>query len=328
VTGAIAHYNLLERIGEGGLGEVYRARDTRSGRTVALKLGPALAGGAARQALLQDAQAAAALSHPNVATLFEVGDDDGRPFLAYEFVQGTPLRGSMSGTPMNTRRAFDLAIQIADALADAHAHGVVHQDLRPDNVIESGKGSAKILDFGMSAWTRGGRTRALAAASPDTLGPAAAAIVAYMSPEQALGSGADARTDVFSLAVMVYEMVTGTHPFAAGDPATTLINVTQRAAAPPTSVNPELPPLVDGVLARAMAKALEGRTDSAARFAAELRRCRTLLESRSGPPRLAPARGTYRPDVLPLEEERGGAALWWILAALGLGAGAAVWWYT
>ena len=167
MLGSVAHYNLLERIGEGVLGDVYRARDTKVGRTVALKLQrepqPA---GRRHERLVDDARAAAKISHPNIATLFDVGYHEGRLYLAYEFVQGTTLRQQMEGRPMNPRHALDLAAQVADALAHAHAHGVVHKDLSPDTIIETAKGSAKVLDFGMSAWTRGGQTRALAAAAP------------------------------------------------------------------------------------------------------------------------------------------------------------------
>jgi serine/threonine protein kinase len=329
LIGAVAHYNLLERIGDGGLGEVYRARDTKVGRTVALKLAPAgFADGQRHQRLLDDARAAAALSHPNIATLFDVGEHEGRLYFGYEFVQGVTLRQQMSGTPMNTRHALDLAVQVADAVADGHAHGVLHKDLRPDTILETGKGSAKVLDFGMSVWTKGGQTRALAAAAPGSVGPDAAAVVAYMSPEQALGSRVDARTDVFSLAVIVYEMLTGQHPFSAADAATILIHIAQRVPAAPSSLNPELPKMVDVVLSRALAKALDRRTETAAKLAADLRRCRGVLEPHEGETR-APQPGPAGPrtELLPIEEERGGSGLWWLLAALGTGMAAAIYYW-
>lgn len=324
MIGAIAHYNLLERIGDGGLGEVYRARDTKVGRTVALKLAPAgFAQGQRHDRLIDDARAAAGLSHPNIATLFDVGDHEGRLYFAYEFVQGTTLRQMMTGTPMNVRHALDLAVQVADALAEAHARGVIHKDLRPDTILETGKGSAKVLDFGMAVWTRGGQTRALAAAAPGSVGPDASMVVSYMSPEQALGGAVDARTDVFSLAVIVYEMLTGTHPFVAADAGATLINISQRTAPPPSSINPELPKMIDLVLSRALTKALDKRTESARRLAAELRRCRGIVEPRSEGHAAEPRAMERDGDLLPIEEERGGAALWWLLAALGAGVAAA-----
>lgn len=325
MLGVIAHYNLLERLGDSGLGEVYRARDTRVGRTVALKLTPAgFAEGYRHDRLLEDARKAAGLSHPNIATLFDIGEHEGRLYFAYEFVQGTTIRQLMNGTSMNIRRALDLAVQVADALAEAHSRNVIHKDLRPDTILETGKGSAKVLDFGMAVWTPGGKTRALAAAAPGSVGSDASIVVAYMSPEQALGSHVDARTDIFSLAVIVYEMLTGIHPFAAADPAETLINVTRMSPSAPSTINPELPKMVDLVLARALTKALEGRTASASKFAADLRRCRGLVEPREGEARAStPASSSTATDLLPIEEERGGAALWWLLAALGGGVAAA-----
>ena len=324
MIGAVAHYNLLEHAGEGELGPVYRARDTRVGRTVALKLIPR-GTGPRHERLLDDARMAAALSHPNIATLFDIGEHDGHLYFAYEFVQGSSLRQIMNGAPVNVRRALDLGLQVADALAAAHAQGLVHKDLRPETILETAKGSAKVLDFGMALWTRGGQMRALAAAAPDSVGSDAAPVVAYMSPEQSLGGPVDARTDIFSLAVVLYEMLTGVHPFAAADPQTTLINVTQRSPAPPTSVNGELPKMLDVVLGRALSKSIDARTPTAVRFAAELRRCRQIAEpgDRDVPVSSAsPLDGAA--EMLPLEEERGAGTLWWLLAALGVGVAIAV----
>ena len=162
---SLGHYKILDRIGAGGMGEVYRARDTRLGRTVALKvLDPHVAGDPERRArFLQDARAAAALSHPNIAALYEIGEDQGQLFLVFEFVPGETLKTVIGGRPLNPRRAIDLAVQIADALADAHAEGIVHRDIKPDNIIVTPKGNAKILDFGLAAWTTGGAEREHAA---------------------------------------------------------------------------------------------------------------------------------------------------------------------
>jgi len=314
----VAHYNLLERIGEGGLGEVYRARDTKYGRTVALKLAPpGLADGQRQQRLIDDARAAAVLSHPNIATLFDVGYHEGRLFLAYEFVQGATLRQHMGSGLMNTRHALDLAVQVADAVAEGHARGVLHKDLRPDTILETAKGSAKVLDFGMSVWTRGGQTRGLAAAAPGSVAHDALAVVAYMSPEQALGGRVDSRTDVFSLALIVYEMATGTNPFADSDTGSTLVNIIHKVPPPPTTLNPELPKMFDLVLSRALTKDLDRRTETAAKLAADLRRCRSLLEGPSEGQAAAPRSTERRPDVLHIEEERSGGGLWWLLALLG-----------
>ena len=330
MIGAIAHYNLLERIGEGGLGEVYRARDTKVGRTVALKLAPqSLAEGHRYHRLLDDARLAAGLSHPNIATLFDVGEHEGQVYFAYEYVQGETLRQQMHGTPMNPRHALDLAVQAADALSEAHSHRVFHKDLRPDTILETGKGSAKILDFGMAVWTRGGQTRALAGAAPDSVGSDAAMVIGYMSPEQVNGAAVDGRSDVFSLAVIVYEMLTGQHPFAEPDPAATLINIAQKVPPAPSSIVPELPKMVDVVLGRALAKPLDRRSESAARLATDLRRCRGLLEPHGdeAPPRTAAHVPQRAGDLLPLEEERGGSGMWWLLGALGAAMAATIYYW-
>jgi serine/threonine-protein kinase len=328
MLGSVAHYNLLERIGEGVFGDVYRARDTKVGRTVALKLQrEPLPEGRRHERLVDDARAAAKISHPNIATLFDVGYHDSRLYLAYEFVQGTTLRQQMEGRPMNTRHALDLAAQVADALAHAHAHDVVHKDLSPDTIIETAKGSAKVLDFGMSAWTHGGRTRALAAASPASIGAEAITVLSYVSPEQALGSSVDPRTDIFSLAAIVYEMVTGTNPFAGADPAATLANVTQKAPPPPSSVNPDLPKLLDVVLMRALNRELDRRTDRASKLASDLRRCGGLLDATVAVRPRDPARVPGSPpDLIPLEEERG-LGVWWVMGGLGAALAAAMYYW-
>src|SRR5262245_31369032 len=196
----LGHYKILERIGAGGMGEVYRARDMRLGRTVAIKVVPdrvvAPAGAAPggddvrRERFLRDARAAAALSHPNIAALYEIGEDHGQLFLVFEFVPGDSLRTVIAGRPMNPARATGMAVQIADALADAHAAGVIHRDINPDNIIVTPKGNAKVLDFGLAGWTAGGAERD-GAAMLDTGPGAASRTVAYLSPEQALGEAVD-----------------------------------------------------------------------------------------------------------------------------------------
>lgn len=277
----IAHYNLLDKIGEGGLGEVFRARDTRVGRTVALKLFPTAAdAGACPAGLLADAQAAAAISHPNIATLFDVGHADGVCYLAYEYVAGAPLRASMSGGPMNPGRAFELAIQLADAIAELEASGLVHGDIRPETIAITAKGAAKLLDSGMSRWTRGGKTRH-DASDPSSLPPDASVVVEYLSPEQAVGMEWNARGDIFSLATVLYEMLTGRNPFASPFPLDVVANVTGLEPPPVSPTAPGVPPDADRVLAKAMAKNVAYRYESAALFASELRGVRSKLADAS-----------------------------------------------
>ncbi len=318
---SVAHYNLLELIGEGRLGQVYRARDTKVGRTVALKLVPAaaLSDPAVRERFFEDARAAATLSHPNIATLFDVAEHEGGAYLAYEYVHGAPLREEMSGQSVGPRRTLDVAIQVADALADGHAAGIVHGDVRPDNIMITRKGSAKLLEFGMSAWSAAGECRAQAVASPERLGPDAMPIVSYMSPEQALDGSVDFRTDVFSLGIVVYEMLTGRHPFAGAGVAGTVVNIIQATPPPVSSVNADVPQDVDAILARALAKNIEGRQQSAASFSAELRSVAAVLDVRSG--------DAEPHELIPIDDEGSGAGTW-IAILLALGAiGAAIWYF-
>jgi len=219
---------------------------------------------------------------------------------------------------MNPRHALEIAVQIADALAEAHAQGVLHGDLRPDTIAITGKGSSKVLDFGMSAWTGGGAIRARAAQFPSSLGPDEVSVISYMSPEQAVGGSVDARTDVFSLGVIVYEMATGRHPFAAATAAATLDNLTTRAAPPASAGTPELPKDLDTTLDRALAKSLDARQQSAVAFAAELRSFLAVLDVRAGE--------SARSELMPLDDDRaGGAGLWVGIAIVVLIALLGVW---
>jgi serine/threonine protein kinase len=320
----VAHYNLLERIGEGGIGEVFRARDTKVGRTVALKV---VATGIAEDPrrltkLLDDARAASALSHPNIATLFDVGEADGVHYLAYEFAAGRTLRDESGGASMPPRRAVDLAVQMADGVATGHAHGIVHGDLRPDTVIVTAKGSAKILDFGFSRWSKSAIVRARAAVASTGLATEGLSVAAYMSPEQALGRGADARSDVFALGTLTYEMLTGRNPFAAPTVASTMTNVIRAAAPLASEVNPSVPKDLDSILARAMTPDPDGRQQSAASFAAELRSVGAVLDVRGG-------EAVHAPDLLPLDDTPDRNASWLLTAALivAAAAAAAVWWW-
>jgi serine/threonine protein kinase len=183
---ALGHYKILDRIGAGGLGDVFRARDTRLGRTVAIKVPGAdlQAAGDRREALLRDARIASVLSHPNIAALYEIGEEDGRLFLVFEFVPGEPLKRVIAGRPLNIRRAVDLATQMADALAEAHALEIVHGGLTPDTVMVTLKGNAKILDFGFVQWKK--------------------------SPT--LAGDCDHRTDIEALGILLFEMLTGRQP--------------------------------------------------------------------------------------------------------------------
>jgi serine/threonine-protein kinase len=278
----IGHYKILDRLGAGGIGEVYRARDTRLGRTVAIKvLRPEIAGDAAsRDEFLRDARAAARLSHPNVASLDEVGDIEGQPYLVFEFASGDTLRVLVNGRPINPRRALDYAIKIADALADIHSHGLVHQGLTPDHIIVTPKGVVKLLDVGLARWTTGGAST-------------------YKSPEQVLGENVDHRTDVFSLGVILVEMLTGRPAIAESGGIRTI------------------PSSYASIVARLLARSVDARYDSAAAAAAELRTVAFTLDARAETPEAR--------DVIPTPGQKSSALGWVIVVAVLTAIGALVW---
>ena len=246
-----------------------------------------------------------------------MGEHEGQWYLAYEFVSGETLRQQLAGRAMNPRNALEIAIQLADALSEAHARNVLHADLRPENIVISSKGSAKLLDTGMAGWTRGGAARALIASSNP--GSGSASIAAYMSPEQIIGGEVDARTDLFSLGVIVYEMLTGRTPFAGTTAADTVVNVTAKVPPPATGAAVELPKELDAMLARALAKDLSARQQSAVSFAAELRSVAAMFDVRAGE--------NVATSLMPLDDDGGGTGKWWAVAALGVGAVAAWLWF-
>ena len=316
---AIAHYNVLERLGESATGELFRARDTKVGRTVALKFISAelFPDPPARVAFFEQARAAMALSHPNIATLFDVGEYEGDCYLAYEFASGMTLRQECEGRSVHPRRVVELTVQIADALADAHGFGLVHGDLRPDTIIVTHKGSAKILEFGMSPWTAGARIRTEAARAPQSLTPESVSVVSYMSPEQVIGSAVDARTDIFSLGVIAYEMLTGRNPFAAATAADTAVNVAAARIPATHALSTSLADL-DALIMKAMSKEIDNRPQSAASFSAELRGIGAMLDVRSG--MTAPS------ELLPIEDDPGGSAKWWVATAAVVAVAGLAWW--
>lgn len=258
---SLGHYKILDRIGSGGAGEVYRARDTKVGRTVAIKvLPPDLARPSARrQQFLADARAAVALSHPTIAALYDVGEEKDLLYLVCEYVPGEPLTAMIATRSLNSRRAIEFATQLADAVADAHAEGIAHRNLRPTTVTVTPKEKVKILDFGFAGWMKQ---------------PGAAA--------QAPAEDVDFRADVRAVGAILYEMLTGKQPPA--NPG------------PPSSMNPSVPKEIDPIVARALGKA-DGRYESAATLAAELRSVAAMLDVRSGdkePPTLMPSRPSPR----------------------------------
>jgi serine/threonine protein kinase len=317
----VGHYKILDRIGAGGIGELFRARDTRHGRTVALRIvRPDVLVDADRRArLLHNAKVSEALSHPNIAALYEAGEDQGQLFIASEFVPGQTLRAVIGGRPLNARRAMAFTSQIADALADAHAAGVFHSDIKPDNVMVTPKGNTKILDMGLSVWTAGGAARAragratIAAAMQDQV---VGRTAPYISPEQALGEEVDYRTDIFSLGAVLFEMLTGREPFKASTAAELTQEIVYGPLAAPSSLVASLPPEIDPIVERMLAKRPADRYESAATVAAELRSVLALLDRRDT--------SSAAPMIVPGADPRSGAG-WLIVVAILAAVAALVW---
>ena len=285
---ALGHYKILGPIGVGRLGELLRARDTRAGRTVAIRIVTGeIAGDPLRRArLVEAAQASTTLSHPNIAALYEVGEDHGRLFLVSEFVPGDTLKTVIAGRALNPRHALDHGIQLADALAEAHALGVLHGEIRPATIIITPKGNAKFVDLGLAGCTEptGGPREAVAGGAKGT------DEVAYSAPEQLLGKEVDQRSDIFSLGAVVFEMVAGRPPFSGADaPAVSAAILSTRPSAP-SAINRALPTELDAIVLRMLDRDLEQRYESAAAIAAELRSVAAMLDVRDGaaePPTLA-----------------------------------------
>lgn len=262
---SLAHYQLGDRVATDRVADTYRAKDTSLGRTVTIRVfRPDVAADTARRdALLARARAVLPLSHPNIAALFQVGEEDGTHFLVFEHTPGETLRVAAAGSPLNLRRAVDLAVQVADALADAHGQGFVHGALNPDSIIVTQKGRVKVLGFGLPRLPADQPIQADASLSPED--------VECVAPERVLGEGGDARADVFSLGCVLYEMVTGRQPFGAATASDTAVAILSRTPPPPSELNASVPAALDRLVERCLAKSLDARCDSAATVAAELR---------------------------------------------------------
>jgi serine/threonine protein kinase len=292
----VSHYRILRKLGAGGMGEVYLAEDTRLSRRVAVKFiqRSAAAGDEANARLLREARAAARLDHPNICAIYEVGEEGGRRFIVMQYVEGVTLDRRIQGQPLDLSQTLAIAAEVADALRAAHAHGIIHRDIKPSNIIVTPRGQAKVMDFGLARLAAGTDGADAETQNALTAPDAVIGTVPYMSPEQVKGDPIDARSDIFSFGVTLYEAATGQRPFASGSPAATASAILTHEPPPLARFSADVPEELQRIVGKCLEKDRERRYQSAADLVVDLEHLRRETQSQPSPATAASIGATPR----------------------------------